>query len=110
MDDAMYSASNAFPNLTIRHMVFLFVLALLPRALLLGFGPWQDPERAMQPDSYRYLLLAQNLREHQTFGLLGPGGLMHQSIVRLRGRTGPCHRRIRMACARNHSGLQATRS
>jgi hypothetical protein len=35
---------------------------------------------------------------------------MHQSIVRLRGRTGPCHRRIRMACARNHSGLQATRS
>jgi hypothetical protein len=76
------------PNLTIRHLACLFGLAIVPRLLLLGFGPWQDLERAMQPDSYRYLLLAENLREHRTFGLLGPGGLVHQSVVRLRAENG----------------------
>jgi hypothetical protein len=83
----MNSAWNA-PHLTIRHLACLFGLALVPRLLLLAFGPWQDAERAMQPDSYRYLLLAENLREHQTFGLLGPGGLVHQSVVRLRAENG----------------------
>jgi len=84
----MNSISNIPSSLTFRHLACLFGLALVPRLVLLGFGPWQDPERAMQPDSYRYLLLAENLREHQTFGLLGPGGLMHQSIVRLRAANG----------------------
>ncbi len=84
----MNSVSNATARLTIRHLACLFGLALVPRLLLLGFGPWQDAERAMQPDSYRYLLLAENLREHQTFGLLGPGGLVHQSVVRLRAENG----------------------
>src|SRR5262249_43900903 len=84
----MNSVSNVHSSLKNPHLVFLFGLGLVPRLLLLGFGPWQDPERAMQPDSYRYLLLAENLRDHQTFGLLGPGGLMHQSIVRLRAANG----------------------
>jgi len=56
--------------------------------LLLGFGPWQQPDRAIHADSQRYLLLAENLREHHTFGLRGPGGLMHQSVVRLRAANG----------------------
>jgi hypothetical protein len=56
--------------------------------LLLGFGPWQEPDRAIHADSQRYLLLAKNLREFHTFGLRGPGGLMHQSVVRLRAGNG----------------------
>jgi hypothetical protein len=71
-----------------RQLAGLFCLALVPRLLLLAFGPWQDPDRALQPDSTRYLNLAENLREHHTFGLRGPGGVMHQSIFRLRAESG----------------------
>jgi hypothetical protein len=71
-------------SLGFRLIVCLFALALVPRLLLLGFGPWQDTDRAKRDDSNRYLQLAENLREHHTFGLRGPGGLVHQSVVRLR--------------------------
>lgn len=85
----MKSTSDAPDSgLGFRWMACLFGLALVPRLLLLGFGPWQDSDRAMRSDSQRYLRLAKNLREHHTFGLRGPGGLMHQSVVRLRAANG----------------------
>jgi hypothetical protein len=56
--------------------------------LFLFLGPWQHPGRAFQPDSYRYLLLAETLRKHHTFGLPEPEGLVHQSIVKLRAENG----------------------
>ena len=85
----MNSLSSArAPSLTIRQMICLFALALTPRLLLLFLGPWQHPGRAFQADSYRYLLLAEALRRHHSFGLPEPKGLMHQSIARLRAENG----------------------
>jgi hypothetical protein len=85
----MNSLSSAYaPGLTIRQMICLFGLALAPRLLFLFLGPWQHPGRAFQPDSYRYLLLAETLRKHHTFGLPEPEGLVHQSIVKLRAENG----------------------
>jgi hypothetical protein len=66
----------------------LFILALALRLLLLFSGPWSQPERAEQPDSSRYLLLAENLREYHTFGLEEPDGLIHQAVARLRTANG----------------------
>jgi hypothetical protein len=75
-------------GLTIRQMICLFSLALAPRLLFLFLGPWQHPGRAFQPDSYRYLLLAEALHKHHTFGLPEPEELMHQSIAKLRAENG----------------------
>jgi hypothetical protein len=75
-------------NLTYRQTFCLFALALTPRLLLLFLGPWQHPGRAFQPDSYRYVLLAEALRRHHSFGLPEPKGLMHQSVAKLRAENG----------------------
>src|SRR5262245_6615078 len=47
----------------------VFFLALVPRLVLLFAGPWVDPERAKFDDSRRHLVLADNLRQHFSFGL-----------------------------------------
>ena len=52
-------------------LLALFLGALVIRVSLLAFGPWIDPQRAMHPDSPRYLELAHNLREHSRFAV-GP--------------------------------------
>jgi hypothetical protein len=65
-------------------LIFLFVIALAPRLALLSYGPWSQPGRALQPDSFRYLQLAENLREFHTFGLRQEEGLVHQSLASLR--------------------------
>lgn len=52
-----------------RSAAVLFAIALVPRFLLLGFGPWGDVGRAASPDSYRYLDLARNVEAYRTFGL-----------------------------------------
>ena len=81
-------SSNPASSLTIRQTIGLFALALMPRLLLLFLGPWQHPGRGFQPDSYRYLLLAEALRRHHSFGLPEPEGLMHQSVAKLRAENG----------------------
>src|SRR5260370_31391848 len=69
-------------------LIFLFVIALAPRLALLSYGPWSQPGRALQPDSFRYLQLAENLREFHTFGLRQEEGLVHQSLASLRAGNG----------------------
>jgi hypothetical protein len=69
------------------------MLAGAVRFGLLFAGPWSDLNRALTPDSSRYVVLAENLRNYGVFGKPEEDGLMHQAIVRLREGNGtlpPC--------------------
>lgn len=73
------------PSTERRRAAALFALALFLRLGVLAVGPWQDPSRALNPDSGRYLNLANNLRTHHTFALAkGTEGLTHRTIEGLR--------------------------
>jgi 4-amino-4-deoxy-L-arabinose transferase-like glycosyltransferase len=71
-----------------RVMVALVVLALLTRGLCLYFGPWQDPNRAKNPDTNRFLILAENLRRYHTFGMHEEEGLPWRLIAEIRAGNG----------------------
>lgn len=71
-----------------RAALLLCLFGLLIRAALLFAGPWQDPARAMQPDSHRYVLLGKNLLAFGTFGKLMEDGIVHQAVARLRAANG----------------------
>jgi 4-amino-4-deoxy-L-arabinose transferase-like glycosyltransferase len=71
----------------------LALLALTLRLTAFAFGPWQDPGRALRPDSKRYVLLAHNLLEFKTLGKTDEDGLMHQAVARLRAGNGTEPRR-----------------
>jgi hypothetical protein len=72
-----------------RYVMAVFTVALLVRLLALGMGPWQDPVRALNPDSRRYITLAHNLKDYRTFGQAdGTEGFTHTSILALRAANG----------------------
>ncbi len=48
---------------------FLVALGLVLRFAVLFAGPWEHVVRAVQPDSSRYIFLADNIRQHGSFGL-----------------------------------------
>jgi hypothetical protein len=51
--------------------VAIFLIAIVARLAFLAFGPWQDPDRAIEADSRMYLRLADNLQRHHEFGISG---------------------------------------
>jgi hypothetical protein len=59
-------------------------MALVLRFGVLSVGPWHDPGRALEPDSFRYLRLADNLERYSTFGKESEDGLVHVLVQRLR--------------------------
>jgi hypothetical protein len=71
-----------------RRIVALVFTALALRLALLFAGPWRDPERALQPDSRRYLVLAENLIRHGRFVKREEDGLVHLAVDRLRSANG----------------------
>lgn len=69
-------------------VILLVVLALASRLAVFAIGPRQDSDRALRPDSKRYVLLAHNLLEFKTLGKTDEDGLMHQAVARLRAANG----------------------
>jgi hypothetical protein len=74
--------------LSSRTLIQLATIALIARAVLLWFGPWGSPRRAFLVDSAPYWHLAENLKDHASFGLRQPEGLVPQSIAALRSANG----------------------
>jgi hypothetical protein len=66
--------------------------ALLVRLLVVAVGPWHDVRRAMNPDSQRYLVLAENLIAHHEFGKAAEDGIVHQAVLTLRESNGTAPR------------------
>jgi hypothetical protein len=58
------------------------------RLAVWGFGPCQDVQRALRPDSLRYVILAHNVLEYHTLGKSDEEGLMHEAVARLRAGNG----------------------
>lgn len=71
-----------------RMLIAIFFLALAARLGLLLAGPWHDPQRAFLKDSARYLVLAENLRKHFTFGKAEEEGRVHRAVARVREANG----------------------
>src|SRR4051812_8406850 len=73
-----------------RPLAVLFAGALALRLAVLFSGPWGDPTRVydFSPDSARYVLLADTLLKHHTFGKTHEEGLMHLAVERLRRENG----------------------
>src|SRR5262245_57867249 len=73
-----------------RSIGFLFAAAILSRLVVLFTGPWIDPARVFpfSPDSARYVVLADELLAHQTFGKPVEDGLMHEAVAKLRAANG----------------------
>src|SRR5262245_18635997 len=71
-----------------RRIAVLVFTALTLRLSLLFAGPWRDPGRALQPDSRRYLVLADNLIRHGRFAKRDEDGLVHLAVERLRSANG----------------------
>ena len=81
------SRSNSC-NFPVLGSLLLFAVALLLRLLLLFCGPWQEPARALTPDSPHMVLLAHNLCTYYTYGKAEETGLVHRAIARLRTANG----------------------
>ncbi len=69
-------------------LVLVFIAALVVRLALLAAGPWSEPERAIMPDSGRYLLLADNLRDYGKFGKADEEGSPWTQVAAIRARNG----------------------
>jgi len=75
----LYEESQAF------YVVLIFFAALVLRVMLFTVGPYGDAERAMYPDSYRYVELGETLVSEGTFGLSGvETGVVHEPLHQLR--------------------------
>ena len=70
------------PSTSPIHYIVLIALAL--RLALFMVGPFANLERAMEPDSQRYLTLADNLVEHRQFALATEDGLVHVPLDAMR--------------------------
>jgi hypothetical protein len=84
----MATMQPASPALSTRALIRLAAVALIARAILLVVGPWRDPDRAVLPDSAPYLHLADNLKDHGTFGLRTPEGAVPRFVAELRAANG----------------------
>lgn len=69
-----------------KRFLTIFVIALLVRTVVLVFGACTDTQRtiAIEPDSARYFILADNLLNGHGFAKDKEDGLVHTSIERLR--------------------------
>ncbi len=75
----LYEESQAF------YVALIFFAALVLRVMLFTVGPYGGGERAMYPDSYRYVQLGETLVSHGTFGISGPEtGVVHKPLHQLR--------------------------
>jgi hypothetical protein len=69
-------------------LVLLTLLAFGLRLTLLAFGPGQESSRGKYEDSWRMVLLAENLRRFGSYGKEHEDGLVHKAIARLRADNG----------------------
>lgn len=75
----LYEESQAF------YVALIFFAALVLRVMLFTVGPYGASERAMYPDSHRYIQLGENLVGQGTFGISGPeAGVVHEPLHQLR--------------------------
>ncbi len=75
----VYDESQAF------YVVLIFFAAIALRLMLFAVGPYGDSERAMFPDSYRYVELSETLVNQGEFGRSGPEtGVVHEPLHQLR--------------------------
>lgn len=75
----IYEESQAF------YVILIFFAAIVLRVMLFTVGPYGDSERAMYPDSYRYVELGETLVNEGTFGRSGPElGVVHEPLHELR--------------------------
>jgi hypothetical protein len=75
----VYDESQAF------YVVLIFFAAIVLRVMLFAVGPYSDSERAMYPDSYRYIELSESLVNHGEFGRSDPEtGVVHEPLHQLR--------------------------
>lgn len=76
------------PRMSRTIWVWLVLALVLAAGLRAGFfmsGPAEDPQRAFGPDSPRYVELAENLREHRSFGrTMESTGVVHVPLERFR--------------------------
>jgi hypothetical protein len=63
-------------------------LALALRVGLFACGPWNEEDRAKRDDSWRILLLADNLRKYGTYGKAEEDGRVHEAVAKLRAANG----------------------
>ena len=79
----VYDESQAF------YVLLIFFAAIALRVMLFAVGPYGDSERAMYPDSYRYVELGETLVDRGEFGRSGPEtGVVHEPLHQLRKELG----------------------
>ena len=67
------------------YVTLIFFAALTLRVILLVLGPVGDSERAMYPDSYRYVELGETLITENAFARTQPeAGVVHEPLAELR--------------------------
>ncbi|MCC7407173.1 MAG: glycosyltransferase family 39 protein [Phycisphaeraceae bacterium] len=72
-----------------RYLMWLILaLALTGRLGLWAVGPAVDVKRAYEPDTGRYVLLAENLLRYHTFGKAQEDGLVHNAVETIRAERG----------------------
>jgi len=75
----LYEESQAF------YVMLIFFAALVLRLMLFSVGPLGGSERAMYPDSYRYVDLGETMVSDGAFGRSGPEtGVVHEPLHQLR--------------------------
>ncbi len=75
----IYDESQAF------YVILIFFAAIVLRVMLFTVGPYGDGERAMYPDSYRYVELGETMVSEGVFGRTGPEtGVVHKPLHQLR--------------------------
>lgn len=70
-------------------VTLIFFAAIALRLMFFALGPYGDGERAMYPDSYRYVELSETLVEQGAFARSGPEtGVVHEPLAQLRQELG----------------------
>ncbi|MCH8918580.1 MAG: glycosyltransferase family 39 protein [Proteobacteria bacterium] len=70
-------------------MALIFFAAIALRVMFFALGPYGDGERAMYPDSYRYVELSEALVGQGAFARSGPEtGVVHEPLAQLRQELG----------------------
>ncbi len=71
------------------YVTLIFFAAITLRILFFVLGPYGDSERAMYPDSYRYVELGETLVSDGVFGITSPEtGVVHEPLYELREELG----------------------
>ncbi|MCC7409037.1 MAG: hypothetical protein IT442_13285 [Phycisphaeraceae bacterium] len=74
---------------SLRYLTWLILaVALTGRLWLWAVGPAVDVKRAYEPDTGRYVLLAENLLRYHSFGKAEEDGLVHKAVETIRAERG----------------------